>query len=163
MLLGNTVGKKGTTIKGSNDSRRRMGRLLFSWSLGVSHTRYSSCNTKWHKEDILTFHLNNLRISSSVSLAVETNRALEKRSSQSKIEFKINADTFVYISVRSDFLHSVFKAQFDPCSSDVVVWYCPVELSCNLVRQQHCRNTTDIVPQLYQSVRILLSHAESTS
>lgn len=80
-----------------------------SWALGVSHTGYSSCDAKEHmfKKDIFTFHLNNLRISGSVSLAGETNRSLEKRSSLSKIKLKINATTFVYISVSSDLSHSV--------------------------------------------------------
>jgi len=59
-----------------------------TWALGVSHTGYSSCDAKEHmfKEgDIFTFHLNNLCISSSVSLAGETNRSLEKKMSLSKL------------------------------------------------------------------------------
>jgi len=46
-----------------------------------SHTDYSSCDTKENmfKEDVFTFHLNNLRISGSVSLSGETNRSLGKK------------------------------------------------------------------------------------
>lgn len=53
----------------------------FSWALDVSHTGYSSCVTKENMfiEDVSTFHLNNLRISGSVSLAGETNRSLGRK------------------------------------------------------------------------------------
>ena len=53
----------------------------FSWALGVRHTGYSSCDAKeiMFKEDVSTFHLNNLRISGSVSLTGETNRSLGRK------------------------------------------------------------------------------------
>ena len=48
----------------------------------ISNTGYLSCDPKEHmfkEKDIFTFHLNNLRISGSVSLAGETNRSLERK------------------------------------------------------------------------------------
>jgi len=60
-----------------------------SWALGVSHTGYSNSDAKedMFKKDIFTFHLNNLRITSSVSLAGETNRSLGKKIQfQNKLE-----------------------------------------------------------------------------
>ena len=76
MLLGNNH-DTGTRITGWNDSRRGLYRFL----LGPRRQSYGLFKL-WRKgnyEDVSTFHLNNLRISGSVSLTGETNRSLGRK------------------------------------------------------------------------------------